>query len=131
MAFDIVYDEVNRRVHVASLDAITAVSGTQNILNMLQQRPELKGWDWIHDVRRALADADVEDVSRIARAFSDPPPGETFTVFISTDPNLGTWARAMDFEFVRRRHLCAPTPEAAIALLERHRAAISLAPSSS
>tara|TARA_R110002124_G_scaffold92069_2_gene234008 strand:+ start:6237 stop:6548 length:312 start_codon:yes stop_codon:yes gene_type:complete len=95
---------------------------TEIITGMVRERPELIGWDWVQDVRLASGDVDVGDVTRVARAFADAPPGVTFTVFVSTDPNLGTWARAMDFEFVRRRHLCAPTPEAAIALLERHRA---------
>jgi len=103
---------------------------TDIITRMVRERPELIGWDWIQDVRLASGDVGVGDVTRVAQAFADAPPGETFTVFVSTDPNLGTWARAMDFEFVRRRHLCAPTPEAAIALLERHRAAISPVPSS-
>jgi hypothetical protein len=104
---------------------------TEMIAGMVRERPELIGWDWVQDVRLGSGDVGVDDVTRVAQAFAAAPPGETFTVFVSTDPNLGTWARAMDFEFVRRRHLCAPTLAAAIALLERHRAAISPVPSSS
>lgn len=124
-----IIDEANRRVLITSPDGTSGQAATRIIVDMARQRPELVGWDWIHDVRRALGDVSVEDISQVARAFADPPPGDTFTIFVSTDPHLGIWARAMDFEFVRRRHLCAPTPEAAIALLERHRAATIPVPS--
>jgi hypothetical protein len=130
MGFGEIIDEVNRRVLITSPDGISGQAATRIIVDMVRQRPELTGWDWVHDVRRALGDVSVDDISEVARAFANPPPGVTFTIFVSTDANLGTWARAMDFEFVRRRHLCAPTPEAALALLERHRAAISPVPSS-
>ncbi|MDI1281229.1 MAG: hypothetical protein ACI9YM_000514 [Brevundimonas sp.] len=122
MGLGAIIDEANQRVLLTSPDGRSGQAATRIIVDMVQRRPELVGWDWIHDVRRALGDVSVEDISQVARAFTNPPPGDTFTIFVSTDPNLGTWARAMDFEFVRRRHLCAPTPEAAIALLERHRA---------
>lgn len=124
-------DEANRRVLFTTAAGMSGRQASEIIVDMVRQRPDLIGWDWIQDIRLGSGDVGVEDVTRVARAFVAAPPGGTFTVFVSTDPNLGTWARAMDFEFVRRQHLCAPTPEAAIALLARHRAAISPVPSSS
>lgn len=118
-----VIDEANRRVLLTSPEGMSGRDATRSIIDMVRKRPELVGWDWIHDVRRAAGDVNVEDISGVAAAFVDPPPGETFTIFVSDDPNLGLWGQAMDFDFVRRRHLAVTTPEAAIALLERHRAA--------
>lgn len=123
-------DEANRRVLFTTPGGMSGREATEIIADMVRQRPELIGWDWIQDVRLASGEVGVEDVTRVARAFAAAPPGDTFTVFVSTDPNLGTWARAMDFEFTRRHHLCAETPKAAIALLERHRATATRVPSS-
>ena len=99
------------------------------IINLTGRRPELKGWDWVHDIRHSSGEVGNPDVVEVARAFADSPPGPTWTVFVTHDRNFDLWCKVMDAQFPGRTHLTALTPEAALRQLDALRA--SPAPSSS
>lgn len=102
---------------------------SRRILELTAARPELAGWDWIHDIRESSGDVGNPDVAMVARAFAAAPPGPTWTVFVTHDRNFDLWCRVMDAQFPGRTHLTAPSVEAAVLRLDRLRT--SPAPSSS
>ena len=108
---------------------VTGARSTRHILDLTARRPELKSWDWIHDVRESSGEASNADVTDVAAAFADSPPGPAWTIFVTNDRNFGLWCKVMDVQFPGRTHLTALTVEAAEAQLDALRA--SRAPSSS
>lgn len=102
------------------------------IAAQVRARPELCGWDWIHELTGASGEVSQDDVQRIADAFRGRPPDrDVVTVFITFDSAFGLWARTMDRLFARRRHLAARSLEGAVALIQaaRRPARADLAPS--
>lgn len=114
-------------------DDVTGAQTAGHIVDLTARRPELKGWDWVHDIRQSSGEADNADVAEVARAFADSPPGPTWTIFVTEDRNFGLWCKVMDAQFRGRAHLTAPTVEAALRELDQLRAlnGPSRAPSSS
>ena len=121
MSIETRIDETARRITQVLSPAASGAEASRVIVEMVAQRPELAGWDWVHDVREAEGRATLEDVQVTAAAFADAPPGETFTVFVSNDRNLILWCRVMDHQIPGRRHLTALTLEEAHADLDRRR----------
>lgn len=123
-------DEPARRITVVLDAAASGPATARFIVDLVARRPELAGWDWVHDVRQAEGGADLGDVEAVAAAFADPPPGPTYTVFVTNDRNLGLWCQVMDHQIRDRRHLTALTVEQAHADLDRLRRKLSPAPGS-
>ena len=101
---------------------VTGAQSTRHILQLTARRPELKGWDWVYDVRHSSGEVGNPDVNEVARAFADSPPGPTWTVFVTEDRNFGLWCRVMDAQFRSRSHLTALTVDAAHQQLDALRA---------
>lgn len=129
MDIDHRFDETAKRVFMTVGEAATGAAVSARIAELAAGRPELAGWDWIQDVRESRGEVDNADIASVAEAFAAAPPGPCWTVFVSHDTNLALWCKVMDAMFNGRLHRSAPTPEAAIQLLEALRA--SPAPSSS
>ena len=125
MSIETRIDERARRITQVLSAAANGAQATRVIVQMVAERPELAGWDWVHDVRLAEGRATLEDVQETAAAFAIAPPGETFTVFVSADRNLALWCQVMDHQIPGRRHLTAPSVEQAHADLDRRRARLS------
>lgn len=121
MSIETRIDETARRITQILSAADSGAAASRLIVDMVTQRPELAGWDWVHDVRQAEGRASLEDVEVAAAAFANAPPGETFTVFVTNDRNLTLWCRVMDHQIPGRRHLTALTVEEAHADLDRRR----------
>ena len=124
------FDEAAKRVFMTIGEAATGTAVARQIASLAAARPELAGWDWIQDVRDSRGGVDNGDIAMVAEAFAAAPPAPCWTVFVSTDPNLGLWCKVMDAMFRTRLHRSVLTPEAAIQLLESLRGATP-APSSS
>jgi hypothetical protein len=101
---------------------VTGAQSSRHILQLTARRPELKGWDWVHDVRHSSGEVGNPDVAEVARAFVDSPPGPTWTVFVTEDRNFGLWCKVMDARFRGRLHLTALTVEDALRQLDALRA---------
>lgn len=111
-------DEAARRVVMTADGATTGAQTSRFIVDLVARRPELAGWDWIHDIRDSSGEADNRDVQSVAEAFAGAPPGPSFTIFVTEDRGFDLWAKVMDHAFLERRHLTSPTVEAAIAELD-------------
>lgn len=122
-------DENARRVILTMGERTTGAQSTRRIVSLTASRPELKGWDWVHDIRESSGEASNADVTEVAGAFAGSPPGPAWTIFVTNDRNFGLWCKVMDVQFPGRTHLTALTVEAAEAQLDALRA--SRAPSSS
>lgn len=99
-------------------DDVTGAQASRHIVELATRRPELKGWDWVHDIRGSSGEVGNEDVAAVARAFADSPPGPAWTVFVTDDRNFALWCKVMDAQFDGRLHLTAPTVEAALQQLD-------------
>ena len=67
-------------------------------------------------------DVTTDHLARLAQSWGPPPAVEAVTVFVAHDPLLHLWARVMDFQFVRRRHLVTRELEEARRLVDSRRA---------
>lgn len=123
MAIEHSVDAVRRRVFVTPPPTARGSAVSDLIISLVEARPELARWDWVHDIRNASGDADQED--RVAKAFASALAGEpapaAITIFITQDPGFPLWAKVMDGFFPGRRHLTATTPEMALIHLETAR----------
>lgn len=89
---------------------------------LLEARPETADWHWLIDDAGPIEDIDVSATGRIAAAFRRhvrDPGRRPLTVIITRDPYFAEFARVIDLHFDGRRHVAAPTVEAAEALLDR------------
>ena len=120
-------DEGARRVTLVLGPRDTAAASTRLILDLVAERPELKSWDWVHDVREAGGHADLADTDAVAAAFAGDAGTPCWTIFVSHDRHLALWCQVMDHQIPGRRHFTAPTLEKAYADLDARRAAIGSA----
>ena len=118
-------DAPARRVFMTIGEDATGAGASRYIAALAAARPELAGWDWVQDVRESSGEVDNADIEAVSRAFGSTGP--CWTVFVSHDPNLRLWCKVMDAMFDGRRHLAAPTMEAAVKALEEARAEVHLA----
>jgi hypothetical protein len=124
MDAQIEFDEDARRVVIVWGPTASGAAASHHIVSMVQERPELKGWDWVQDLRRTEGDGGVDDANRVAAAFADAPAGRTYTLFVTRDPHFGLWTPAMDLQFADRKHRLALTLEQALADLDQLRGRI-------
>lgn len=115
-------DDQHRQVWIRADGATTGAHVSAFIVELTEARIELRGYDFVHDLREASGDVNNNDVDQVATSFAATPSAVAYTVFITDDPSFGIWARAMDFQFPTRRHYVASSPEGAEALLQRLRA---------
>lgn len=106
---------------MASVNSADKVLAT--VLMLIGERPELCGWDWIALGDPLPDDARHDHLARLSEAWGLPPAVEAVTVFVTPDPFLYLWAKVMDFQFVRRKHLVVRDVAAARSLIERRQAA--------
>jgi hypothetical protein len=114
-------DEDARILHI-DMAADPADRILSTTLTLIGDRPELCGWDWIVEGRPLPDDATADHLARLAQAWGPPPVVEAVTVFVTDDALLHLWARVMDFQFVRRKHLVTRELEAARRLIDKRRA---------
>ncbi|AQR63090.1 hypothetical protein BZG35_16585 [Brevundimonas sp. LM2] len=113
----------SRRVVLVLRGPLTASRLTDEIIQLVQQRPELAGWDWINAVGGHVPDATLSDVERLAAVFRAAEPPAALTVFVSRDPALPAWSSVMDHMFGNRRHFTALSIDQAASLIDDFRAA--------
>lgn len=109
---------------IFQLDMVSAVSSDRLLeatLALIAARPELCGWDWIALGEPLPDDATTEHLAQLQAAWGAPPKVEAVTVFVTHDPLLHLWAKVMDFQFVRRKHMVVRERDAAYQLIERRR----------
>lgn len=117
--------EIDEQARILWMDLVSAGSADKVLtatLALIKARPELCSWDWIVECQPLPNDATVDHLSKLAQAWGAPPTVEALTVFVTQDRLLHLWARVMDFQFLRRKHLVERDVEAARRLIERRRA---------
>lgn len=115
-------DDDARLFRIDLNSGVSAARALDLAMAVLAERPDLWGWDWIVDARVTPEDASFEQITRLAMAYEVRPEIEVLTLLVSHDSYLHLWARVMDFQFPRRRHRVAATPEAALARIDADRA---------
>lgn len=109
---------------IFQLDMVSAGSSDRLLevtLALIAARPELCGWDWIALGEPLPDDATTDHLAHLQAAWGPPPEVEAVTVFVTHDTLLHLWARVMDFQFVRRKHLVVRELDTAYRLIERRR----------
>lgn len=115
-------DEEARLFHLDLNSGVSAETALGEVLAIIKARPELWGWDWIVEADTTPCDASFEQIARLASAFDTPPSFEVLTLLVSRDASLPMWARVMDFQFPRRRHVVVLSLDEARDEIRRHRA---------
>ena len=118
---------IDRDARVFHLDLNRPVSAQRALdqsLALLAVEPELWGWDWIVDAQTVPEDASVEQIARLAKVFVSKLVAEATTVLVSGDRNLHLWAKVMDFQFPKRKHLVVTDVAQAWRLIKARRASI-------
>lgn len=116
--------EIDEQARILWLDLVSAGSADKVLtatVALITARPELCSWDWIVECQPMPDDATVDHLSKLAEAWGSPPEVEAITVFVTQDRLLHLWARVLDFQFARRKHLIERDTEAARRLIERRR----------
>ncbi|WP_428154651.1 hypothetical protein [Brevundimonas sp.] len=120
--------EIDEQTRILWLDLVSAGSADKVLeatVGLVTERPELCAWDWIVECEPMTDDATVQHLAKLAQAWGTPPVVEAVTVFVTHDRLLHLWARVLDFQFVRRKHLIERDTNAARRLIERRRSARS------
>jgi hypothetical protein len=118
--------EIDEQARILWMDLLSAGTADKILtatLGVINARPELCAWDWIVECEPMPDDASIEHLTKLAEAWGAPPEVEAVTVIVTSDRLLHLWARVMDFQFLRRKHLIARDTEAARAMIHRWRAA--------
>jgi hypothetical protein len=116
--------EIDEQSRILWADLVSAGSADrvlEAMLALITSRPELCGWDWIVECHPLPDDATADHLAKLAQAWGPPPEVEAITVFVTQDQLLHLWARVLDFQFTRRKHLIERDAEAARRLIERRR----------
>lgn len=115
---------IDRDARVLHLDLnrpVSAQRALEQSVAILASQPEIWGWDWIVDSRMVPEDASVEQIACLAKLFAVQPAVLVTTVLVSLDRYLHLWARVMDFQFPKRKHLVATNVPLALDLIEARR----------
>ena len=116
--------EIDEQARILQLDLVSAGAADKVLeatVGLITGRPELCGWDWIVECEPMTDDATVDHLAKLAEAWGPPPDVEAVTVFVTRDRLLHLWARVLDFQFVRRKHLVAIDINIAHQVVERWR----------
>jgi len=114
-------DEEAQLLHLDLNSGVSAETALGEALAIIKVRPDLWSWDWIVEAETTPWDASFEQIARLAGALDTPPPAEALTMLVSQDASLHLWARVMDFQFLRRRHIVVRSIEEALVQIRRHR----------
>ena len=114
-----------RILHLDLNNGVTAQRALAHMIPLLEDRPDLWGWDWVVDARAVPADASVGQIARLAEMFRRPEK-PVITAFATDDRFLHLWARVMDFQFPGRQHLVVASAVAGIRLINTRRAATKM-----
>jgi hypothetical protein len=115
-------DETRARVIVRIPAGTRWATFEATVTAFLEAYPQTADWNWVLHEDVPFSDVDIPGLGRIAalyRQLGSSPAPRTFTVVVTADPFFPDWARVIDMHFENRRHLAAPTAEAAGALLDR------------
>ena len=115
---------IDRDARVLHLDLNRPVSAQRALdqsVAILASEPEIWGWDWIVKSTVVPEDASVEQIAYLAKLFAAQPAVLATTVLVSLDRYLHLWARVMDFQFPKRKHLVATSVPLALNLIEARR----------
>lgn len=104
-------------VVAASPEPGTTVAAT--ILDLLNRRPEIAGWDWIIDVRCAHQQAAPSEIDQIAAALNGATSRQGFVIYVSEDPASHARCAMIHPKFRNRCFLVAHTLSSAKLLLPR------------
>jgi len=110
--------EAERCVVVAA-SAQPGATVAATILDLLDRRPNIAGWDWIIDVRCAHQQATPSEIDRIATAFNAATSRQNFVVYVSEDRASHHRCSMIAPKFRNRCFLVADTLSAAKSLLPR------------
>jgi hypothetical protein len=116
---------IDEQAQILWMDLVSAGSANRVLeatLALIAARPELCGWDWIVECHPLPDDATADHLHALSEAWGPPPEVEAITVFVTQDKLLHLWARVLDFQFTRRKHLITLDLESARKLIERRRA---------
>lgn len=116
--------EIDEQAQILWADLVSAGSADrvlEAMLGLIGARPELCGWDWIIECYPLPQDATADHLKILSEAWGPPPAVEAITVFVTQDKLLHLWARALDFQFTRRKHLIARDVDGARDLIEKRR----------
>jgi hypothetical protein len=116
---------IDRDARVFHLDLnrpVSAQRALEQSLALLAAEPGLWSWDWVVDARTVPEDASVEQIARLARMCAMQPAVAATTVLVSEDRYLHLWAKVMDFQFPRRKHLVVTDIAQARKLIDARRA---------
>lgn len=101
---------------------VSAQRALEQSLALLAAEPDIWGWDWIVDARTVPEDATIEQIARLAAVFATQPSIAATTVLVSEDRYLHLWAKVMDFQFPKRKHLVVTDVAQARRLIDARRA---------
>jgi len=121
-----VHYEIDEEAKILQFDMASVRSADEvlaTVMSLIAQRPELCAWDWIALGDPLPDDASHEHLAKLSAAWGPPPAVEAVTAFVTPDAFFHLWAKVMDFQFVRRKHLVVRDVAAARSLIERRRAA--------
>lgn len=122
MAVTISVDEQRRRAVATVPPGTRLAEFVVAIVDEIERRPDLSGWDWLIDDQGPMDDVNVEGMTQVAAAYNRHRPETAplrHTVVVTTDRFFGPWAKVMDLYFVQRLHHSAPTLAVAHQLLDR------------
>jgi hypothetical protein len=118
-------DQDQRIFHLDLNRSDSARDALEQSLTILGNHPEIWAWDWIVDAQRVPEDASVEQIARLAEVFATVsatrPVVVATTAFVSADRYLHLWARVMDYQFPKRKHLVVTDVAQAVKLIASRR----------
>lgn len=115
-------DRDERVFHLDLNRPVSAQRALEQSLALLAAEPDIWGWDWIVDARTVPEDATIEQIARLAAVFATQPSIAATTVLVSEDRYLHLWAKVMDFQFPKRKHLVVTDVAQARRLIDARRA---------
>lgn len=117
-------DDARSRVTITGGHDVPTARLVEAMVGAIRDLPARVDHDFIIDIRETYGDGTHDHVQDAAEAFQALGAGEhpAHTCFITYDAGFVHWARAMDFSFRNRTHLCFASLEAAEQFLD-HRGA--------
>ena len=117
-------EDARARVTITSNESVPTARLVETMVGLVRDTPSRVHHDFILDIRKTYGDGTHDHVQEAAEAFRRLGAGETptHTCFITYDAGFTHWARAMDFCFENRTHLCFSSLEAAERFLDQRRA---------